>query len=404
VSHSSDDASLRRAQGWATSAALLPLRAFIGGTFVFAGLQKLANPNFFNQASPISIWSQLVGAERTSPLRGLLGHLLRFSTPLGALIAVGEVAIGIGVLLGLLTRIAAAGGMALSLGLFLTVSFHASPYYTGADIVFFFAFTPLLLGGPGPMLALDAALQRRARQMASRPGAMPVAAAQPPGPYAQYPPGPFEGYQGGEGARAPRLQERLARRQLLARAAAAAGAVAGAAMGLDVLLGRLIGGARTTGGAPTLQAGHQGRQGTPAGTAAAGGATTTTSPPSPGTSTSGPAGTTTTRPPGASQPAGQAIGPASAVAVGGAARFQDPATGDPALVIQLTSGDFVAYDAICPHAGCTVGYSPANKLIVCPCHGSEFDPSNGDVVAGPAATGLRPIGITRATNGELYAV
>jgi len=34
-------------------------------------------------------------------------------------------------------------------------------------------------------------------------------------------------------------------------------------------------------------------------------------------------------------------------------------------------GSFLAYDAICPHAGCTVGYSSAAKLIVCPCHGSS---------------------------------
>jgi len=51
-------------------------------------------------------------------------------------------------------------------------------------------------------------------------------------------------------------------------------------------------------------------------------------------------------------------------------------------MLQLSSGSFLAYDAICPHAGCTVGYSSAAKLIVCPCHGSEFNPSNGDVIQG----------------------
>src|ERR1035441_6358681 len=34
--------------------ALLPLRLFLGVTFTFAGLQKLANPNFFDSKSPIS--------------------------------------------------------------------------------------------------------------------------------------------------------------------------------------------------------------------------------------------------------------------------------------------------------------------------------------------------------------
>ena len=84
--------------------------------------------------------------------------------------------------------------------------------------------------------------------------------------------------------------------------------------------------------------------------------------------------------------------------------FQDPATGDPGIVIQQAAGHFVAFDAVCPHAGCTVGYSAANNLIVCPCHGSEFDPSSGAVIAGPAPRGLRPIQISEASNGELYAV
>ncbi len=34
---------------------LLPLRAFLGFTFCFAGLQKLANPQFFDAADPASI-------------------------------------------------------------------------------------------------------------------------------------------------------------------------------------------------------------------------------------------------------------------------------------------------------------------------------------------------------------
>ena len=51
--------------------------------------------------------------------------------------------------------------MLLSLTLFLTVSFHSSPYYTGADIVFFFAWIPLLLSGSGGVLSLDAAIAAR---------------------------------------------------------------------------------------------------------------------------------------------------------------------------------------------------------------------------------------------------
>ena len=87
---------------------------------------------------------------------------------------------------------------------------------------------------------------------------------------------------------------------------------------------------------------------------------------------------TTTAPP----PSGTAVGPATSVPVGGSAAFTDPATGDPALVIQQTAGEFVAFDAVCPHAGCTVAYQTAAQIIACPCHGSEFDPRTGAVIAG----------------------
>ena len=76
----------------------------------------------------------------------------------GLFIAFGELAVGLGTLFGLLGRIAAAGGMALSLILFLSVSFNTTPYFYGSDIVFFFAWTPLVLGGSGA-LSVDAALR-----------------------------------------------------------------------------------------------------------------------------------------------------------------------------------------------------------------------------------------------------
>ena len=101
---------------------LLPLRAFLGFTFCFAGLQKLANPRFFDAADPASIQAQLAGAARRSPVHALISPLTHVAVPLGILIALGELAVGVGTLLGLRARLAAAGGLGLSLMLFLTVS------------------------------------------------------------------------------------------------------------------------------------------------------------------------------------------------------------------------------------------------------------------------------------------
>jgi len=381
--------------GWA----LLPLRAFLGFTFCFAGLQKLANPNFFNANSPSSIQAQLIASIRISPLHQILGHLLKFAVPIGVLIAVAELAVGLGALLGLWTRVAAAGGIVLSLTLFLTVSFHSSPYYTGADIVFLFAWIPLLLAGSGGVLSLDAVIAGRvaAENKKGPPTMVPVRfelvqrvcghyekdmctarGAEPCDVHGC----PFlSDEMGGIVQRGPDAVDR--RTLVLGGSAVAASAVVGAvAAGAAAGLGRAVGGAKSPDGAGTSAL-------SPTGPGA--GASTTTSAVS---------GTTTTT--GAAS-GGTRIGLASQVPVGGAATFTDPATGDPGLVLQLTKGQFVAYDAVCPHAGCTVGYSQGAKLIVCPCHGSEFDPTTGAVISPPAPRGLTPIHLAVNGNGELLA-
>ena len=48
------------------------------------------------------------------------------------------------------------------------------------------------------------------------------------------------------------------------------------------------------------------------------------------------------------------------------------------------------------------GLLGANKIIVCPCHGSEFEVSTGDVIVGPAPHGLLKLKIEEGSNGNLY--
>jgi thiosulfate dehydrogenase (quinone) large subunit len=326
------------AAGWY----LVPLRLFLGGTFLFAGLQKLANPQFFSNDSPISIHAQLVGASHISPIHALVVHLIPAADVVGAVIAVGEVAIGLGVLVGLWMRVAAAAGMLVSFSLFLSVSFHASPYFTGSDIVFFFAWTPFVLAGAAGAPALDTWLAQRRATAPSPAGGIP-------------------------------------RRAVLTQAAWA-GVVAGAVLvggGLATLLGRAAGGSSSPADTAVTLGGS-----TPSTSSRTGGSPSSTAkaPAFPGTS----------------------IGATSTVPVGGWAAFTDPDTGDPSLVIHHTGGDFVAFDAICPHAGCTVAYLPSAKLIACPCHGSEFNAKTGTVIRGPATRGLTPIKIDAEPNGRLY--
>jgi thiosulfate dehydrogenase [quinone] large subunit len=117
------------------------------------------------------------------------------------------------------------------------------------------------------------------------------------------------------------------------------------------------------------------------------------------TTTSAPGSPSTTAP---TAPPGTKIGPAKDVPIGGAASFQDPSSGDPSLVVQPEAGTFLAFDAVCPHAGCTVQYSDTSRLFICPCHGSEFNGHTGAVEVGPAQSGLTRLKIAEGTDGQLY--
>ena len=145
--------------------AIAPLRLFLGVTFLIAGLQKFANPAFFNKQDTNSIFQQLLlhtqNNSQRSPIAFLLSHLVEHASLMGVVIALGEVAIGVGTLLGLYSRLAALGGFALSFGLYLTVTFHTTPYYTGADLIYALAWTPIILGGLGHEYTLDGYLARR---------------------------------------------------------------------------------------------------------------------------------------------------------------------------------------------------------------------------------------------------
>jgi arsenite oxidase small subunit len=85
---------------------------------------------------------------------------------------------------------------------------------------------------------------------------------------------------------------------------------------------------------------------------------------------------------------GQAIASVSQVRPGSAVKIRNK--GNPAVLVHLQSGDFVAYSAVCTHQGCTVAYKDGQ--LACPCHGSVFDPrTGGSVVNGPATQPLPQI-------------
>lgn len=66
---------------------------------------------------------------------------------------------------------------------------------------------------------------------------------------------------------------------------------------------------------------------------------------------------------------------------------------DRVVVTQPTAGSFKAFDATCPHQGCAVD-KVTTEAIICPCHGSQFDPTDGSVTQGPATEGLKAMTAT----------
>jgi len=64
----------------------------------------------------------------------------------------------------------------------------------------------------------------------------------------------------------------------------------------------------------------------------------------------------------------------------------------PAILVHLQDESWAAYEAVCTHKGCEVGYQLESKRLGCPCHGSVFNPAQGGaVVQGPAQKPLQEI-------------
>lgn len=322
--------------------AMLPLRVFIGGTFVYAGLDKLLfDPTFLNPAAPTSLAAQLAGFAHSSPLAPLIVLIAEpLAVPLGFLIALAEVAIGLGALTGLLGKASAWAGFSMALLLWLTASWSVHPYYLGPDLPYAAGWLTLALVGDGGVLSMAGALHRWGASAGflddpDRPTLPPVWAAQ---------------------AEAADLE----RRRFLEGLALA---------GLTLALG---------GVAAVL--GWRGR----AALADAAPVPTT----GPIAATAAPAATVATGP-------STAVGDLATLQRQGSEAFQDPANGDPSVLVRLSDGRVLAYDAVCTHAGCTVQFDPAQDALLCPCHGAAFDARNhGAVLGGPTNIPLTELPIT----------
>ncbi len=339
------------------AAVVLPLRLFFGIAFVDAGLGKLLSAAWFGPG-PQGFAAQTGGFARGSPIGGLvravaLGH----PGPVAFLLAFAELAVGVLTLAGLAARAAAAVALGLSLTFFLTASWHTRPFFYGADLPFAAGWLVLLLAGDAGLPSVDRWLRRRER----------AATGLAEGPLA--------------GRRDRAAAQDASRRAFLLRATTAGGALAciGVLSGGLAVVAALLGGGRRESDAPVALPGPK---------------------PKSRTAARQPSRITAQRP---HHPVGTRVGSLDDVPVGQAASFVAPSTGGPALVVRLSATRVVAYGARCTHAGCTVGYDSASRLLACPCHGAEFDPAHGAaVVAGPAPAPLPGIAVRVGPDRGLY--
>jgi thiosulfate dehydrogenase (quinone) large subunit len=133
----------------------VPLRLFLGATFVYAGLQKISDPGFLQPGASTYIGTQLQSFGAHSPI----GFLIQvFALPVPQLAGIGviavELAIGGLVLLGLATRWAAAAGALVNLVFFFTASWAVQPYFLGSDSIYAVAWITLVLVGDQGVLTV----------------------------------------------------------------------------------------------------------------------------------------------------------------------------------------------------------------------------------------------------------
>jgi len=362
---------------------LLPMRLFLGITFIYAGLQKLADPQFFNPAARGYIGKQIMAFATGSPLHDILIRIVPHAAFFGSLVAYGEIAIGLGTLLGLLFRPAAFFGILINLLFFLSATWHVYPYFYGSDIVFIFCWLTLLISGPvnTGLPSLDQWLVRRVLSdeqrthyaamiafflgIRSLSAPLPVPATANQGQSRQTT-GNKRPAQQNRYAQVQRAKQQSRRNFLWSMLTGGAGIAVLAWLGSNL---HLFPGSQTDSGSSS---------------------TGSSTPSAPATGTATATGTSSS----------PAIARVNAVQNNSAVNFTLASNGDPGILVRLNNGQFVAYDAVCTHAGCPVDYDPGSQLLVCPCHGAAFDPAkSAAVVQGPAATPLTdgPIHINNTT-------
>ena len=328
----------------ATAAVLL--RLFLGGTMLYAGIDKLIlDPRFLQEDGVGSIGDTLrLFVTAGGPLAPLV-EALAIKQPLliGAAMAGAQLVVGALLLSGSWVRVGALLGALISLSLALTSSWGVSPYYYGNDLPYLVGFLALAAIGDGGVL---------------RAGA-PVTRGYDPNRRAAL-------FTGGGVVLTLLALIALDRSRLAPLMAPNSGANASPTPG------------------PTATPAPSSGAPSPSATASKTPAATASPSPSPTAS-------------GGGAPSGTVIAGGSSIGAGQALNFSADGT---AAVLLKDGGTYRAFERACTHQGTLVEWEPANGSFYCNNHGARFSPT-GDVIVGPALTALRPITVSVAADGSV---
>lgn len=160
-----------KSQSWS----LRVTRLFLGITWIYAGWDKASDPGFLTKGASSYIGTELSAYAQHSPISFLLNKLLEHAQLVGLFVMFTEFAIGIAVLLWIAPTLAAFGGFAMALSLWLASSWHVKPYFLASDSAYTFLWLGFFLTLYSQRGRLDVNFERRSVMRIGTVGALAIA-------------------------------------------------------------------------------------------------------------------------------------------------------------------------------------------------------------------------------------
>ena len=117
---------------------------------------------------------------------------------------------------------------------------------------------------------------------------------------------------------------------------------------------------------------------------------TTTSETTQNENTSTPESTQTESAPAPENVTANVITTTNDLAVGQSLEFTSSA-GISAILFRSSEDKVYALSRICTHEGCSVDFDMNQNRLICPCHGANYEASDGSVISGPTTKSLAKI-------------